>query len=116
MGCIVWYFGTFARATLSKQTHSRAAVNVFLWAPGFAKRAFDACMIQVVSADILPQLTVLCLFSLPPALPTPSPPPKPPELRAGFLHDLDPEGQGFPDTLGELADKLKAWRNRLQVK
>jgi len=41
---------------------------------------------------------------------------QPPELRAGFLHDLDPEGQGFPDTLGELADKLKAWRNRLQVR
>jgi hypothetical protein len=38
---------------------------------------------------------------------------QPVELREGFLHDLNPESPGFPHTLGELAERLKAWRNRL---
>ncbi|WIA37453.1 hypothetical protein OEZ86_014371 [Tetradesmus obliquus] len=38
---------------------------------------------------------------------------QPVELREGFLHDLNPESRGFPHTLGELAERLKAWRNRL---
>jgi len=40
---------------------------------------------------------------------------QPVELRENLLHDLNPEGPGFPATLGELAEKLKAWRNRLQT-
>lgn len=38
---------------------------------------------------------------------------QPLELREGFLHDLNPDSPGFPHTLGDLAEKLKAWRNRL---
>jgi hypothetical protein len=38
---------------------------------------------------------------------------QPIELRESFLHDLNPESSGFPITLGELAERLKSWRNRL---
>lgn len=40
---------------------------------------------------------------------------QPAELREGFLADLNPESPGFPHTLGELADKLKSWKNKLQT-
>ncbi|KAL0020642.1 hypothetical protein WJX79_010395 [Trebouxia sp. C0005] len=31
-----------------------------------------------------------------------------------FIHDLNPEAPGFPSTLGDLATKLKAWKDLLQ--
>lgn len=37
------------------------------------------------------------------------------EVREAFVKDLNPDGSNFPSTLGELAERLKNWRNRLQT-
>lgn len=37
------------------------------------------------------------------------------DMREAFVTDLNPDGSHFPKSLGELADRLKAWRNRLQA-
>lgn len=36
-------------------------------------------------------------------------------MRDAFVRDLSPEGPKFPATLGEVAERLKAWRNSLQA-
>lgn len=72
------------------------------------------CLTWKSAGYSLLQLLVLCGYPLNP-LQTAAFVPQPAELREGFLADLNPESPGFPHTLGELADKLKSWRNRLQT-
>ncbi|KIY91939.1 hypothetical protein MNEG_16024, partial [Monoraphidium neglectum] len=38
-----------------------------------------------------------------------------PNVREAFVRDLNPEAPTFPKNLGDLTNRLKAWRNKLQV-
>ena len=37
------------------------------------------------------------------------------EVREAFVIELNPEGPNFPSNLGELTERLKRWRNKLQT-
>ncbi len=39
-----------------------------------------------------------------------------PHVREAFVRDLNPDAPTFPPTLGELTQRLKAWRNKLQAR